>query len=238
MPQEYHSENWDEEFASSSCVPDPDSVFRAGVTLEEMISWGAAARNESPLEELGGGAGLGSVKHGRSKGPLPVAQYEAKKQEDDAEDAFVVTGINEREKALTLIEQMRKRIGDVFVSQGSDEVEIDPRIACILDKLGECEEALIEKDRLSLVLLGRNGVGKSFLINVLLLLTSPSSNDYGYRRNIEMCSLFCEDFEEYKCSLQDELDAVIENRKVKSSSAKEKSNPGVMCLIRFVSRSP
>ena len=82
-----------------------------------------------------------------------------------------------------------------------------------MDKLSECESSLLEKDRVSLVLLGRNGAGKSFLINILLMLTSPSSVDYGYRDNDDMSSLFAEEQEDYRNSLQNELEAVLELRK-------------------------
>ena len=148
----------------------------------------------------------------------------------DPEVAFNLSGTTEIEKALNLIEQMRNGIGESLrVSRESlDDLEVHASIACILDKLSECENSLLEKDRVSLALLGKNGVGKSFLINILLLLTSPISGNYGYRNDKDMKSLFSEDFEQYIEDLQTELEAVIE---LQRNSPKQVKNSIIACLL-------
>ena len=145
----------------SSGDPDPHNVFHDGWMLEEMINWGAVVRKESPLQEELGSKGRRRVSE-RSKGPKPPVPGV---QEDDTDEVFLATSLNEKQKALKLIEHMRKMVASRVVNPHDlDETKEDPRLVCILDKLGECENTLMEKDRLSLVLLGRNGVGKLFLI--------------------------------------------------------------------------
>ena len=159
----------------------------------------------------------------------------------DPEVAFNLSGTTEKEKALNLIDQMRTRIGESLrVSRESlDDLEVDASIACILDKLSECENSLLEKDRISLVLLGKNGVGKSFLINILLLLTSPNPRNYGYHDDKEMLSLFSEDSAEYLSAeyvdnLLSELEAVIEMRRNSSKQVKNFKKLLHMCSLTLV----
>ena len=184
---------------------DLSSVFNFGWALEEEIRWNSVQRTESPCADKHSLSKLRGV----SKGPHLVLVAE------DADDAYHLTGNTEKAKALDLIEKMRARVAETLrVSKEKlEELVEDGGISCLMDKLSECESSLLEKDRVSLVLLGRNGAGKSFLINILLMLTSPSSVDYGYRDNDDMSSLFAEEQEDYRNSLQNELEAVLELRK-------------------------
>ncbi len=80
-----------------------------------------------------------------------------------------------------MIDQMKTHMSETlgFSREILEESDHVGGITCLMDNLNECENELLEKDRVSLALLGRNGAGKSFLINILLLLTSPSSSNYG-----------------------------------------------------------
>ena len=51
----------------------------------------------------------------------------------------------------------------------------------VVDELRRCAERLRRPDRVSIVLLGETGVGKSFLANLISLISAPTDETYGAR---------------------------------------------------------
>ena len=212
LPRKYRSEDWDTSFETTAFDPsvstdlDLSSVFDAGWSLEEAIRWESIQRTECPATEPVV-KGSRSVNRGATTGPRPLL---VRDKMNVLEDAFLLSGHTEKEKALNLIEQMKMRIRATVPTSDESVAGFDVGISSLMDIISCCESALLEKDRISLALLGKNGIGKSMLINILLLLTSPNPRSYGYVQNQNMKCLFSEDFQDYKNILENELEAVIE----------------------------
>ncbi len=68
----------------------------------------------------------------------------------------------------------------IFADGDSDSTDIFDRFTRRIESLQLQLASSKDNDVFSLVLLGRNGDGKSTLINLLLSLTAPLDNQYGF----------------------------------------------------------